>query len=161
MRVCCFYTELHPAVKNALSPDAELVYTGGDDHAYWRELMTRWDGSSGLVTVEHDVEIHDRALPAFAACDRPWCVYPYPYFCDEPALAFPNLGCARFSAQCLRDFPDIAERAADFAVKNGLPPEPTWDACDSYIARALITAGLTPHRHKPQVTHHRTSGDWD
>jgi hypothetical protein len=154
MRIACFYADLHPATKAALPPVAELVWTGADDGHYWRELMARWGGGD-LVTIEQDVEIHDQVIPQFEACGSLWCTFPYVY---DPALpgqlATGALGCAKFSAQCQRQFPDIAQRAADFAVANGLPPEPVWHSCDSYIRRALVVAGVEECRHSPLVTHH-------
>lgn len=156
MRIACFYTDLRPACRAALPPGAELVWTGADDGHYWRELMARWDGTDDLVTIEHDVEIHDQVIPQFAACDSLWCLFPYPYGDYAPgAICTGALGCTKFSAQCQRQFPDIAQRAADFALANGLPPEPVWDACDSYIRRALVVAGVQECRHYPLVTHHK------
>lgn len=155
MRIVCFYTDLHPATKAALPPGAELVWTGADDNHYWRELMARWNMGGDLMTIEHDIEIHDQVVPDFADCTSLWCTFPYVYDPKAPEqLCTRGLGCARFSAECQRQFPDIAQRAADFAVANGLPPEPVWDACDSYICRALVVAGVQECQHSPLVTHH-------
>ena len=79
MRVTCFYWDLHPEAKAALPADAELVWTGPDDDGYWRELSARWDGTRDLVVIEHDIVIHDRVIPQFAACPAPWCEFPYFY----------------------------------------------------------------------------------
>lgn len=157
MRIACFYAELNPVTKAALPPGTELVWTGADKDHYWRELMARWQSwaRTDLVTIEQDVEIHDQVIPQFEACESLWCTFPYVYDPKLPGqLATGALGCAKFSAECQRKFPDIAKRAADFAVANGLPPEPVWDACDSYIRRALIVAGVQECQHAPLVTHH-------
>lgn len=160
MRVCCFYTSLHPACEAALPPGTELVWTGADDQHYWRELMARWDGSDDLVTIEHDVEIHDGVLPAFAACGAAWCAFAYEYSPATPGtLATGALGCTRFSTRVQRQFPDIAAQAAAFAVANGLPAVPPWDACDSWLRRALEVEALPACQHEPLVRHYRRAAD--
>jgi len=158
VRVTCCYTELHPAAKEALPPDAELVYTGDDDFAYWRAIESRLAGAEDLVIIEHDIEIHPGVVPQLAACKSPWCAFPYFYGPDKDPtrVLYQALGCAKFSAQLQQDIP-IVQKAADFAVANGLPPVPSWNACDAYICRALITAGIATCNHTPWVTHHRAT----
>jgi hypothetical protein len=156
MRIACFYTSLHPACRNALPPDTELVWTGdGDDH-YWLEIANRWDGSDDLLIIEHDIEIHDQVVSQMLACGSSWCTFPYEYGPRWPAapLITGALGCTRFSADLQRQFP-AEVIAASVSAADGLPPVPFWHSCDLYIRRALTRAGMKECRHLPLVTHHR------
>jgi hypothetical protein len=156
LRIACFYTDLHPACKNALPADTELVWTGDGDDAYWREISKRWDGSDDLLIIEHDIEIHDQVLSQLASCFGDWCVFPYEYGprWDEAPLINKALGCTRFSAQLQREFP-TEKIAASVSETYGLPPVPFWHSCDLYIRRALTRAGVKECQHRPLVTHHR------
>ena len=158
MRITCFYADLHPACKSSLPPDTELVYTGGGDDHYWREISRRWDGTDDLVIIEHDIEVHGQVISSFAACESPWCTFPYEYgpaWPGGPHIIDDALGCTRFSAEIQRKFP--AETiAASVSAADGLPPVPFWHSCDLYIRRALTRAGMQAcRRHWPMVIHHR------
>jgi hypothetical protein len=157
VRVLCCYTDLRPETKAALPPGTELAWTGADDFAYWREITARWDGTDALVIVEHDIEIHEQVIGQFAACPAPWCTFPYFYGPDrDPSrVMYQALGCAKFSAQCQRDFP-AGQIAASVSARDGTPPRPPWHSCDTYICRALLHAGIATCLHEPWVTHHGT-----
>lgn len=156
MRIACFYTDLHPACRDSLPPDTELVWTGaGDDH-YWQEISKRWDGSDDLLIIEHDVEVHDQVVPQLLACASDWCAFPYDYptWPDGPPLITQALGCTRFSAALQRKFP-TEKIAADVHAIDGFPPVPFWHLCDEFIRRTLCRAGIETCQHEPVVTHHK------
>ncbi len=165
MRIACFWTDLHPAAQRALPVDAELVWVGDSDTAYWRELSKRWDGSDDLMVIEHDIEIHADVVPQFTRCPSDWCCFPYQYGPrwpgDHEINAWPGdqiiigaLGCTRFSAELQRFMP-IDTIAASVSATDGMPPSPLWHYCDLYIRRALTRADIKVCQHTPLVTHHR------
>lgn len=156
LRIACFYTHLHPACKAALPPDTELVDTSGSDDAYWLELGKRWDGSSDLLVIEHDIEIHSSVVPQLMLCESDWCLFGYEYGPSWPGehLIDGALGCTRFSARLQCQFP-LPFIAASVSANDDLPPVPFWHNCDLYIRRALNRAGVPQCQHRPLVTHHR------
>jgi hypothetical protein len=128
----------------------------GDDQAYWKQLMARWDGTETLVVVEHDMELHAGVLTQFAECPAPWCTFPYLYWPDQPALLLTNtLGCAKFSAECQRAHPLELMEAARYPELPGGTGD--WRHCETRIAMPLRASYGSPCLHAPPVLHHPRS----
>ena len=139
------------------APDAELVWTGADDHHYWRETAARW-GIDDLVTIEQDNAIHEDVIPQFAECKEPWCAFGYPI---GTALCYTGGGCRKLSLEAQQRvtvpkllYPDLARGITDI----GACPDCAalcWRHMDSRIMAALQRAGYTVHEHKPDIRHLR------
>jgi hypothetical protein len=167
--VLACYAIIDPRSRAALSacaPQAELVYTGDCDIAYWQAIADRWTGAESLVIIEQDNEITADVLPSFAACPEPWCCYAYrtPAYDISPddewrnllrrypaterpvdnAVVTTSLGCTKFSAE-------LQCRVAHRAISTEPLP---WDVIDTTIALRLIEAGYRPHVHGEILHHH-------
>lgn len=156
-RIACFYVTLHPAAAASHPAGTELVpVSPADEHAYWRGLRARWDGTGDLLVLEQDIEIHAGVTAQLADCPSPWCTFPYlPHSWGNPRLDVTgnadraaaagalcrSLGCARFTAALQRAVP--------------LPAGPVpWQHCDAVIAGTLAAAGIPACLHEPWVTNH-------
>jgi hypothetical protein len=175
VHILACYVTIDPRVKAALTvyaPDAELVYTGATDTAYWQAITARWTGVESLVIIEQDNEITYDVLGSFAACAEPWCCFAYRapaydiapngtwrevlrrYPGTEPpvdhALITTSLGCTKFSAGLQRSV-GHREISAELLA---------WDVIDTTIALCLIEAGYRPHVHGEIPHHHDRETIW-
>jgi hypothetical protein len=159
MRVLACYAEMAPGTREALekyAPEAEFVYVGDHDEAYWQALNDAWTGDDDLVIIEQDIEITADVLPSFQGCKQHWCSYAY----TGPrnwAVLTSCLGCTKFSAALQRafSFPDMV------SVKH-------WEYLDVQVAakiqqNACILSGVRnssslPHVHG-RVNHLHDYGD--
>jgi hypothetical protein len=159
MRILCCYTYLHPRTEWSLyhyAPKAEMVGVVWDGFRYAREIAARWDGTEDLVTVEHDIEIHEDVIAQFSRCREPWCTFPY--LIMPGRLLDDGLGCARFTAD--------AQRAVPFSELDAIPAScgrcegkpGCWAHLDTRIAQAMAAHGVKVHVHGPPgVIHHKPS----
>jgi hypothetical protein len=144
----------------ALLPPWETQFArtpAADPQAYWRELMARWDGSDGLVTIEQDIGVHDRVAFQFSDCAEPWCSFGY-WLCDLApfTIMFSGGGCRKVSAGAQRAVPRAVLEAGNAARSSGmcaLCRPVCWGHTDAVIAEGLRAAGFEVHRHWPQVAH--------
>ena len=137
---------LSPLCERALSryaPDAELIDLGTRHDAYRELLEELWQDGESFLIVEQDVEIHEAVIPELGACQEPWCLYAY-NIGWPPAPVRSALGCVRFSAHLLAEYPNAI---ADLPVRG-------WNQLDSMIYPRLREAGFRPHEHEPLVAHH-------
>jgi hypothetical protein len=162
VKVCYFYTAVHPAAAEALgkfAPGAEMVWTGDGPYHYWQEIAARWTGEQDLVLIEHDNEIHAGVIESFAACPEPWCVYSYPIFRTSVDLTI-GLGCTKISAAAQR-MVTADELAEGFALCTVCEGQGCWWHLDSRIAEMLkYKCGLAQHVHGT-VRHHHDYSDFD
>lgn len=138
---------LHPLTEQALAryaPDAEMHYVGTRHDAYRELLEEAWAARESFLVVEHDIEIRAGLVEELDACPEPWCAAPYVVGSDPNGFIESSLGCTRFSAELLRDAPQII---------SGLPVR-DWRRLDCEISPRLRTAGYEPHVHLPAVLHH-------
>lgn len=160
MRALCCYTVHDPAsdgkaylhsswpeameAVRANVPGVELADVGGDDFAYWREIRARWDGTDGLLVVEHDMQPEPGMAESLEACPEPWCLYSYQAFGCK--VLDRSLGFTRFSAALQRAVSlDLAE--ARWAHCGSCEGRGCWWHLDIVLAEALEEAGFTPHVH--------------
>jgi hypothetical protein len=153
--ICYFWSAEWPEARRLLAehaPDAESVWTGGDDYHYWRETAARW-GHDDLVTIEQDNGIHAGVIPGFEACPEPWCSFGYEI---GGSLCVLGGGCRKLSldlqkqvslADILYPVRDIGE-CPDCAAL-------CWRHMDTRISAALQRAGCTVHVHEPPIRHLR------
>jgi hypothetical protein len=154
MRVLACYTDMHPAAAEALAafaPQAELVDVTGDEHAYWREIRSRWTGEQDLIIIEQDIEIAEGVIESMAACDRDWCCYAYRIFRTKVRLR-DGLGCTKFSAAIQRKV-NARHIAEGFALCKNCKGQGCWYHLDCRISGLLRQEGCKPHVHG-DVTHH-------
>jgi hypothetical protein len=121
-----------------------MVNVSGSKDAYWQELAQRWEDDGDLITIEHDIEIHDQVLREFAACPEPWCAYGYLVGCPAEVFTM-GLGCTKLSARARQEVPLLLFQ----------PEHRSWIYLDGFISAALRNAQLEPHIHEPRVAHHR------
>jgi hypothetical protein len=130
MRVCYFYAKPFEKAIAALPSDAEHVYTGGSDTAYWEEIDARWGKiDDDLLFVEQDIVISDEVIPAFEACEQPRCMFAYLFgngkiFNTDPLgsnFITGSLGCTRFSKAIQKQVP--LQAVFDF-TKDFINPMP-------------------------------------
>ena len=148
-RVLCPYTTLHRATVSSLAthaPSAELIDVSGSDFDYFAAVLERWTGDVDLIIVEHDQEIHGDVLPSFAACRRPWCVFPYDHM-SMGNLLDSGLGCVRFTAELQQAVPFAA------LLDTEAPVPGSWRHLDGQIAALLDDAGIERHVHGPPIIH--------
>jgi hypothetical protein len=156
MRVLACYTDMHPAAARSLAdfaPQAELVDVTGDDHAYWREIRARWDGTEDLVIVEQDIEIAEGVIESMAECDQDWCCYAYRIFRTKVRLR-DGLGCTKFSAALQRKI-NARYIAEGFALCKNCKGQGCWYHIDCRIAGLLRQEGYKPHVHGDVIHHHK------
>lgn len=137
---------LHPFCEAALAryaPEAEMVDLGSRHDAYYALLREVWADGKAFLLVEHDIELHEAVIPELGACQEPWCLYAY-NIGWPPAPVRSALGCVRFSARLLAEFPDAIA---------GLPVR-GWQQLDCSLYPRLREAGFRPHEHEPLVAHH-------
>jgi hypothetical protein len=161
MRVICPY---RPAVHRLTRPPLERYaphaeFFGLSEHqdAYWRLLDTLWTQAESFILVEHDVEIHERAIRSLTYCPRPWCLFPYsgPRSDGGDSLFYMALGCTRFRSSLMVDHPDLIS-----GIGTGQPPRfdiatfRNWRGLDGAIGGRLRERGEKPHIHWPEVLHH-------
>ena len=154
MRILACYTNMHPAAAKALAdfaPQAEFVDVTGDEHAYWREIRSRWTGDEDLIIVEQDVEIAEGVIESLAGCGRDWCCYAYRIFRTRVRLR-DGLGCTKFSAALQRKV-NPRRIAEGFALCKNCKGQGCWYHLDCRISGLLREDGLKPHVHG-DVTHH-------
>lgn len=147
---------LHPLCERSLSqhaPDTEMHYLGNRHDAYRELLEDVWRAGDSFLVVEHDIEIHAGVVPEAQACPEPWCAWPYVVGSDPDGFIEASLGCTRFSADLLRDVPNLIDSL----------PVRDWRRLDCEISPRLMTAGYSPHVHMPPVLHHHrypAPGGW-
>lgn len=135
---------------------AESPYTYGETmHRYWQKGHT-------FINVEHDIVPYPGALQAIDECGYNFCGYDYPI--GYAGVLGPGrgsaLGCVKFGASLMRDYPDLSD---DW-------PTTPWNALDAKIFLSLKgKADEFPaqtrwthfvwHEHYPPVSHlHRMKG---
>lgn len=157
MRIAFAYTELRTRVVEALSEfPYELVArnVSSSDEAYWRFVRDEWERGGAFMVVEHDIVIRPDVWRSFAACEEPWCVYPYLMRFGEVA---PALGCARFSSALVSGEPDLLEVVGHisepgYRLQDHSRPR-TWRRLDTRIRQVLEERGYRWCVHAPRVEH--------
>jgi hypothetical protein len=168
LRVLFAYTpgRVHPAAIAALTlhaPDAELVDVAARPDSYWQAIRARWHDTRDLITVEHDIEIHDQVLPQFAACPELWCVCPYRQYPGGPVIDR-GLGCTRLTAALRRQITpaQIQAMSAGTCGDCARDDQPgCWRHIDQNVTAALdqILGLRAPHLHDPVIHHHPPPGE--
>lgn len=151
MRIVVPYVHLHPVtarLANRRLPGHVRVKLDADPEAYWRLFRDYWGAGEPFAVVEHDIGVHASVLRQFEDCPEPWCAFPYqgpPRLDGGDELLYRCLGCTRFGASLLADWPDFAAEL----------PERTWGRLDAAINHSLRSSGYEVHIHWPAVHHYR------
>ena len=162
MRVCVFdggRLDRHviPAIE-AQGYHPELVDCTADETCYARALAGLFGGSEPFCTVEHDIEVPFGSLAWLEHCPDAWCFHGYDIrgrSWDE-LVEVGNLGW--LAPLGLTRFRPEALRGALAPVLDDAGWADTWQSRDTLISRALVDAGIAPHRHRPDATHHHDYG---
>ena len=142
-----------PAIR-AQGYEPEVVDCTGDDGAMSRALAGAFSGDELFCTVEHDVEAPMGSLAWLEHCPDMWCFHGYDIrgrSWDE-LVEVGNLGW--LAPLGLTRFRPEALRGALAPVLGDPGWADTWQSRDTLISRALVDAGITPHRHRPDAIHH-------
>lgn len=135
---------------------------GNEHHAYADKLHELWTlcalAKTPLMTVEHDIALHQRVFDTFEECDQLYCVYPY----WQGARYGFGLGCTRFRKELIVKHPDLI-RVAGKRTNDGLPQENHYKRMDTRICDEARERGIlkaldnvntpVPCIHEPAVRH--------
>ncbi len=112
-----------------------------DKHDYGDFLAAHWLRGETFINLEQDVAPWPGALTEMWNCPRPWCAMP---LMVHQAINETNLGCHKFSAEFIREFPDLWKSYPRNDIMD-------WRSLDCWLWQK--TAPLTPHRHGPPALH--------
>jgi hypothetical protein len=129
-------------------PNVTYRYVGDSETAYSELVCELWEQGETFALVEHDIVVAKGMLDRLARCDQPMCAHPYEWTTNIG----PALGCNRFSAQLLADFPDAANEAAAIDGGHGAG---SWRTFDYWLTRTILEEkyGQVAHLHLPPVEH--------
>jgi len=130
-----------------------------DREGYWRLLSALWELKGGFTVVEQDVVPFPGAIAELEACSERWCGYRYELQTGFHAA----LGCAKFDASLMAEFPRALERVGELGFgpdgsrggpdDDGLPRK-DWRRLDTRIDRVLRQeCGVQMHVHDHVVGH--------
>lgn len=145
MRAVCCFTSIRDETRHALEsffPGRVDYYDlgGAADTKYGEIIADNWGTGLAFAVVEHDIVIRADVADAFVDCPERYCAFPY----DWETNCGPALGCTRFRAELLDEFPDAALNASGIS----------WRQFDyALIRRELARKGVYPHVHLPPVEH--------
>lgn len=152
-------TGLHPTVLPAILESGwaahvePMTYT----EAYFDLLSRLWADRIDFAIVEHDVQIGPEVLDRFDQCERPWCAHSYEVYAGDVAAAYGGpfaLGCVRFRAELMTEFPDVLVEAGKMDIHPVHPPK-SYGVMDSTMTQWLRgVCRQKVHQHAPNVTHH-------
>lgn len=150
----CYTGMLNSRVVDALphdQPKSLVEIDPNDKTAYARHLHLAWamcaNAKEDLVTIEHDIVIHDGVFPTFKECEDEACAFFY-WIGSGYEI---GLGCSRFKNSLIREFPHTIELASK--ITDDLLPEGDWRRLDTRVWRTLNSEGILPCRHGPPVEH--------
>lgn len=160
--VCPYQPAVHDLTRAALeryAPHAEFVKLTDRTDAYWGLLDKLWARREPFIIVEQDVEIHERAIRSLTYCPQPWCLFPYsgPRTLGDGGdpLFYMALGCTRFRANLMDEYPDLV---SGIGVTKHPRFDPSvyrdWRGIDGAIGGRLRERGYRQHIHRPIVMHH-------
>lgn len=156
MRIVVPYTTLNPLTARSLATEAvEYVDVSQSLESYWRLVDSLWSAGESFLLVEHDMEVNPRALRQAKHCKCEWGVSPY--IGPGHVMLDGALGCTRFRAGLMRNFPDLLSRVALF---NDSPHflQKDWRRLDARMKGLLMQEGYSPHLHAEVKHHHVYQG---
>lgn len=117
---------------------------------YGELLAALWRAGQEFTVIEHDIVPHSWTVYELDGCPLRWCGYPYANT-DRYAA---SLGCTRFRASLMQDYPDLL---ADVRSRRwGNLPAGHWMALADHLRDALTERGESMHVHLPPVGHLNT-----
>lgn len=142
---------LKPETRKAVLAHAPEFFPLVGESAYHDLIAALWSQQEGFVTVEQDVVPGPEDIQAIIDCPEPWCAYAYDY---PPFGLYAGMGCAKFSAQLLKEWP----QAMNFCALESDEAHPRKHFCrvDGWLKRYLQQRGVTQHVHG--VVRHLHSG---
>ena len=130
-----------------------------DMEGYWRAVSAMWALGQTFAIVEQDVVPFPGALAELQVCPERWCTFRYAMQTGYHAA----LGCTKFAASLMAEFPLALERAGeighDIGGLRGGPdddglPKRDWRRLDTRIDRVLRQeCGVEMHIHDRIVGH--------
>ncbi len=124
--------------------DVVMIRLNKDDPSHYSHwLADIWAQKQDFVLIEQDIVIRADVTESFLSCPEPWCLFPYAWLTEVG----PALGCSRFRAEFLTQFPD--------AMRKVLQHNVSWRQMDVVLMRHVLAReyGQQPHVHLPPVEH--------
>ena len=137
------YTKLHPLVKEVILQSAykPQFIQMTDDDAYWRMFCDIWEKRTPVLIIEHDIIPWPGAVQEIINCPCHWCSNTYKMrggFGINHAFGF-----TKFDEKFMEDLPDVWTQVEST----------NWKHLDAQLCEIAKREGLTPHPHRPPVTH--------
>lgn len=157
MKIVVPYVELNArtkaAVDDAIRDGDRVVYvdTSESPLAYYHLLLKCWAERETFINLEQDKIPAPGALRAIFDCPEPWCIYPHYANQGDWVAENPTLGCAKFAAELMQDWPDLIERSGrlDLGLGSG-----NWGRLDMAITAGLFWAVGSCHIHEFGLLEH-------
>jgi hypothetical protein len=169
LRIVVPYTKIHlltAACLDELAPDAERVYVGGEDIAYWRLFCDLWHDGEDFLIIEHDIQFTQEALDQALHCPCQWGASPYHYGANNlmPELINTALGFTRFRSGIIGSNPKLPDDLGEFkrclqprrAAARAVRPPIHWNDLNLSVAFQLRPGHV--HVHCPVLHHHMYDG---
>jgi hypothetical protein len=113
-----------------------------DSAGYWHFWRTVWAQRQTIIVVEEDVVPSDEALEDLWRCEGHWCAQPYPHGDQD---TYYGLGCVKFDALVMDEFPDLWQAVAELANTEHAPKD--LRRLDFWSAGMLYEHGYERHHH--------------
>lgn len=135
---------LRPETREAAIRSGLLVQDAvlASDESYHDLIAEHWAAHESFITLEQDIVPHDGALRELAECAEPWCAFAYDY---PPFGQYAGMGCAKFSADLIRRFPDALTETAKW--QDDTHPPKHWCRVDGWLKQYLLDRGANQHVH--------------
>ena len=156
LRVIVPWTSLPQEVRTPLDAYVgtwEPMFVGDSPEDYYWLLRGLWEAGDGFVVVEHDTILTPHAVSSLTRCPEPWCAWETFYGNGTTA----GLGCAKFTPEFTRAFPDAMELVGKCADLEHPPMH--WCRLDWWLGHKLLPArGYAQHVHSPPLRQFRPGG---
>lgn len=162
MKIVVPYVNLNPRTRAAVAREAgngdTVIWadTSGSESAYYQLLMKLWAERETFVNLEQDKIPAPGALRAIFDCPEPWCTYPHYANQGEWVAEQPTLGCTKFAAELMIDWPDLIERSGRLNMGFG---SGNWGRLDMAITAGLLWAVGSCHVHEFGLLDHDHEGE--
>lgn len=121
--------------------EVKLVEMFGQDD-YHNLIADLWHDRETFIVIEQDIVPHPGAIKELVECPQPWCAFAYDY---PPFGQYAGMGCAKFGAALIAQFPDAMTETATWHDPKHPPKH--WCRVDGWLKQYLMGNGVTQHVH--------------
>lgn len=144
MKVVVPYTYVDSMVHALIleqAPEAEFVPMT-NDNSYWELLCHLWEKREDVIIVEHDIIPWPDCLMELDRCPFLWCSNSYQM---RGGYGIHHaFGCTKFCKELMNMLPDVWTQV----------DSTKWNTLDAQLCEfAKVNGPVTPHPHRPPVTH--------